>query len=885
MRDPIEKRLSRYRRLLRAFPPAFRERWATEMESLCRFRLELVAGQRWQSQVVWSRIVLDALTGAAFEWIRELGRALRSRGVHAGTLRWDVRQAARGLRRTPGATIVAVATLALGIGAVATTFTVVDGVVLRPLPYDEPDRIVSVWPAANFNVAMVREVAEAAPALGHVAGLSTWTAVLSERGDPVEIDVARVSPAFFDVLGIAPALGRSLLPHEDRIDDAAVVVLSHGLWASRFGSDPDILGRAIRLSVDTHDVHTVVGVMPRDFRPPRQADAWAPLVDDPSLAVVDDSSWFVNHRIARLAPSATLEQANGQVRALAERMAPLVPNQFGPEQVAAAGVSRLKDDMTKDARGVLWALFGAVGLVLLIACANVSNVLLVRGEARRHDLAVRASLGASRPSLVRLLLVEALLLGVAGGTVGVAMAVGLTDLVVALAPAGLPRIAEIHVDLGVLAFSLALTLAATVIAGLWPAWRVSTGDLAGELGGSSRGAAGQRSSRVVSHTLIAAEIALAVVVALGSGLMLRSLDRLLSADIGFEPGGVVAFRPNPLGSGREGAESFRQFYSELMSQVAEAPGVRSVGAVQILTGTLDNWSFPTYPEGFAIPGDGALPDVNFRAVMPGYFETLGIPVLRGRSIEAADREDAQSAVVVNRAFTERFWPGEDALGKGVNVFGTEGEPLRVVGVVGDIRQHALSMEPRPELYVPYMAWPWEMSAWLLVRADAPEAFKAEVRRLVDRVDPNVPISSVEDLDRVVDRSAAETRFFTILLTAFGLLGLSLGAVGIYGVTAYTVVRRRAEFGVRVALGATRAEVIRTALRRGILPVVVGALAGLAFGLVGGRLLESYLYQIQPSDPLTLVLVTGSLTLVATVALAVPAWRAGRVDPVEVLNAG
>ncbi len=884
MHDPSERRVRIYRLLLRLFPRDFRERWGPDMEAVWLYRVQSAHKRPVRLAKVWMGIIADTVAGAAGEWWRRAAEGSARGGAGMGPLAVDLKQAVRGLSKAPAVTGIAILTLALGIGAITTTFSVVDGVLLKPLPYDEPDRIVSVWPSANFNIAMVREVDAGAPALESVAGMTTWSSVLSGIGHPEEIDVARVSPVFFSLLGVPPALGRTLVPGDDRADDAAVVVISHELWISRFGSDPDVLGRAIQLSVADHDVHTVVGVMPRHFESPVEALAWTPLVDDPSLSVVDDASWYVNDRIARLAPGATLSQASRQVRELAERLAPEVPNQFGPDQIAAAGVVPLKDDLIEDTRAALWILLGAVGLVLLIACANVANLLLARGEARRHDLAVRASLGATRAGIIRLLLVETALLGIVGGALGIFTALGLVEVVVALAPSDIPRVDQVTVDWAVLAFALGVTLVATLTSGLWPAWRASRGELATELGGSSRGAS-RGASRVVSHALIGAEMALAVVVTLGSGLMLRSLNELMSVDIGFEPQGVVAFRPNPDGSGREGAESYRQFYAELMEQTAAAPGVRSVSAVQILTGTPNNWSFPTFPEGYQIPATGALPDVNFRAVMPDYFETLRIPLLQGRTITPSDRADSEPIAVVNRAFVETFWPGQEAIGKTLNILGTDANPHRVVGVVGDIRQHALNLDPRPELYVPFMSWPWQMSAWVLARTDAPDQLKPAVRELVDRVDPNVPVSGVDDLDRVLDRSAAETRFFTILLTAFGVLGLTLGAIGIYGVTAYSVVRRRAEFGVRLALGATRGNVIGAALRQGVTPIVVGAVSGVLLGLAGSRFLRSFLYGVEPFDPPTLLAVTAALALVATAALAVPAWRAGRVNPVEVLSSG
>jgi predicted permease len=852
------------------------------METLFQHRMEATRGSRGARFRAWVGIVADSVGGATREWSRLWGERLGGMGEGMGSMMQDVKQAVRGVRRAPGRALIAVVTLALGIGANTTTFSVVDGVLLKPLPFDEPERIVSVWPEANFNVALVREVSDAVPALGSVAGISLWTAVLTGAGDPAEIQAARVSPAYFEVLRVAPALGRTLRPGDDLVDDASVVVLSHDLWMSRFGGDPEAVGRTIQLSVDVHDRHTVVGVMPASFDPPGSAAVWVPLIADPTVAVEDDPTWYVNARIGRLAPGASLDQATEQLRRVATRVAPGVPNQMTPEVVAAAGVVPLLDDMIDQARTALWVLFGAVGLVLLIACANVANLLLARGETRRHDLCIRTALGAGRGRIVRLLLLEALVLGGAGGGLGILTAVGLTDLVVSRVPADIPRIEQVTVDRTVLFFALGVTLTATILSALFPALRNSRAEPVNGLHLGTRGASGRGSSRVVTRGLIAVEVALAAAVALGSGLMLRSLDRLLTVDTGFDPANVVAFRPNPLGSGREGPEAFRQFYSELTERLSAVPGVQSVGAVQILTGTTNNWSFPTYPEGYQIPETGAMPDVNFRAVLPGYFETLRIPLLRGRTIQAGDRADTESVVVVNRAFVDRFWPNEGGLGKTVRVYSTDADPLRIVGVVGNIRQHALYLDPLPEIYVPYLAWPWEMSAWVLARAEQPELVKAQVRRLVDQVDADVPVSAVEDLPAVLDSSAAETRFFTTLLTTFAALGLFLGAIGIYGVTAHSVARRRPELGVRAALGATRFDLVGSALRSGLGSIVLGTGVGVGLGLAGGRLLTSHLYQVAPSDPLTILSVMLLLGAVAVAAMAVPAWRASRVDPAVVL---
>ncbi|MGI9625913.1 MAG: ABC transporter permease, partial [Longimicrobiales bacterium] len=568
-----------YRLLLRLFPRPFRDRWGEEMETLFIHRLDGARRGPMAQMRFWGEVATDSVFGAAYEWTR----LVRQRnGVRYGSGMWaqDLRHALKGLAKTPGPTLLALVTLALGTGATTTTFSVVDGVMLEDLPYPDPDRIVSVWPAANFNVALVREFEDQVPALEAVAGISTWTAVLGEGGAPVELEVGVVSPSYFSILGIEPELGRVLLPEDDLQDRSGVVILSYALWSSRFGRDPDIVGRTVQLSVAEREVYSVVGVMPQHFQPLHDVVAWVPLVDDPTLTVANDPSWYVNSRIARVAPGATVSLASSQVEQVATRIAPEVPNQFAEEQLASAGVTPLKDAMLSESRRALWVLLGAVGLVLLIACANVANLLLARGESRRHDLAVRSAMGADRGQIVRLLLAEALLLSAVGGALGLSAAYLLTDVVIALAPAGIPRLDQVSVDLTVLAFAMAVTIATTLMSGLWPSLRTSRTAPANELGGSTRGSAGRNSSRLVSQGLIAAEIALAVIVALGSGLMLKSLDRMVSVDTGFEPRGVVAFRANPLGSGRTGAPDFRQFYQQVLDRIRTTPGVTAASAVQ-----------------------------------------------------------------------------------------------------------------------------------------------------------------------------------------------------------------------------------------------------------------------------------------------------------------
>ena len=855
------------------------------METVFRYRLDAADGVGARV-AVWARAMADVALGATREWISlfmDLGR--RGRGMTMGSMARDVRYALRGLRRSPGIATLAVITLALGIGASTATFSVVDGVMLEPLPYPEADRLVALWPETNSNASLVREFEERVPALDEVAGIAIWTGVLSGAGDPLELQVGRVTPGYFRILGIEPQLGRVLREEDAVPDDANSVILSHGLWQSRFGGDPDIVGRTVQLNLDQLRSHVVVGVMPAGFQPYRaDVPAWTPIPVAAGTVAEDDSSWYVSWRIAKLAPGATVEQATAQVRALAPELRRRLPGFFDEDQVAAAGVTPIKDDLLEETSTALWVMLGAVGLVVLIACVNVANLLLIRGETRARDLALRVALGADRAGLVRLLLVETSVLAILGGVLGIAAATSLTDVIVRLAPASLPRIESVSVDGRVLGFALFLTMGATLLSGLWPALRASRPLPGVQMGGAGRGTVGRGGSRRLSRGLVALELALAVVVTLGSGLMLRSLGQLLSVDPGFDTQGVVAFRANPLGDRHSGGAAFNRFYREVVEELKTVPGVQTASGINILAGSPGNWSFPTYPQDVEVIEEDGAPTTNFRAVFGDYFETLRIPIVQGRPVTDADRQDTEPVIVVNQAFVAEHWPDEDPVGKSIAFFSRDAVRYRVVGVVGDVRQFSLGRAPVPEVYVSHAQWNWEIPAWLVVRTIRPDVLKAQLRSVVDRVDPASPIAGVDDLQTVIGRSAGQTRFLALLLSSFGVLALLLGAVGVYGVTAYSVAQRVPEFGVRIALGAQRSEIVGHAARSGAIPVLTGLVGGLALALASGRLLRSYLYQIEPGDPLTVALTVGVLTVVGTCALVLPARRAGRVDPVEALSA-
>lgn len=872
-----------YRLAGRLLPRAFRDRWSADMADLLRWRLERAGGPFARSGV-WMRATLDVVRTAISVRRGGGGEGPRRHRPGTGDVSRDIGYALRSLRATPSFTATAVVTLGLGIGAVVATFSILHAVLLRPLPWPEPEELVAVWPAANFNAAMVRRAEEAIPALEGISGISNWTLLLRDAAEPMEVNAARVTPKHFDLLRVRPILGRTFHPDESDPASSDVIVLSHGLWIRAFGGDPDVVGRRIRISGAEHDVREVIGVLPDDFRPVhRSPDAWVPIASTPGIGLADDDSWWVNWRVARLAPGATLDQASVQLEAFARTMRNELPSVFDEAEVREATIEPLGDWIARDLALPLRLAFGAVSLVLLIACSNVSNLLLARADARSDQVAIRTAMGATRGGIVRLLLLESLVVGAAAAGLGALLAFGLVRGVLAFAPADLLLLVDVRVSRPALVLAVVLAVLTSLAAGLVPALRASHTDPAQALG-STRGRAGRREGRLAA-TLVTAQIALAMVVVTGSGLMLRSLSTLLSEDVGIETGGVLAFRTNP--GDRPDVASLNDVYRRLLARFEADPAVEAVSAIHLLPGTTDNWSFPTYPEGHVYGENEAVTTTNFRYVWPGYFALMEIELLRGRALSAADDEDAESVVVVNRAFADRWWPGEDPVGRAVRVFTTDARPMRIVGVVGDVRQEGRGHDARPELYAPHLQAPWQIGQHLVVRFGDGETtpHAARVRALVSEVDPGIAVEDIASLDEVFGRSASRTRFMAVLLGGFGLLALGLGAVGVFGVTATAVGRRIPEFGVRRALGSTSGDIVRSAVLRAGRPVALGLAVGVALAWLAAGLLENLLYGIEPTDPATLLGVAATLLVTSLVAAFLPALRAGRVDPASVLNRG
>jgi len=799
----------------------------------------------------------------------------------------DVVRTLRDLRRNPGFATVTLLTLALGIGANTAMFSVLEGVVLRPLPYHEPHRLVAVWPAMNFNVSLADSVGSKAPTLEGVAGIAHWGLTLTGDGDggAESVRAAVVSTSYFDVVGVPPARGRGFLPEERDPERSDVVVLSHGYWERRFGADPEVLGRRIRIEGYDKESRQVIGIASPGFQPPdRRVDVWIPLHLRSGHTVATDSTWYVNELVGRLAPGVTVERAGAEVARAARTLQAEFPERLDEELVRLATVTPLLDELLGNAGGILWILLGAVGLVLVIACANLANLLLARGNAQARDAAVRTALGATPARLIREHLTASAVLALLGAGLGLGLAQAtLSFLLPGLSPSQLPRADQVGLSPGVLAFTAGLAVISALAFGLVPALRIGIGGLRGTLEGGGRGGTGDRNTHRLNRVLVAVETALAVVLVISAGLMLKSVWKLYRTDPGFDPRGVVAVEIAPPTTRYQSqGEVSRAFLARVEEGMRAIPGVEAVGAIHLLPFTLSNWSFPYLAEGHTPPENAPLPSANFRIVTPEYFATVGIPLLRGRGLTRADGPGDLPVGLVNEAMGDLLWPGEDPVGKEIKVFGNE--PVQVVGVVGNVRQHGMEREPRPEMYRPFLQYSWP-GVVMMVRASGADAttLAPALRRAVWAADPDVPVPSIQPLDQVMADSMARPRLFAQLLGAFGLLGLLLGVVGIYGVMSYAMGARLRELGVRAALGAEPGTLLRDAMAMGMVPVGVGLALGGGGAWMATRLLEGALYGVPPRDPGTFLVVMATLGAAALLANWIPARRASRVDPAEVLR--
>lgn len=894
---PGDRRL--YRLLLLAFPRFFRERYGAEMEEAFLHLLgEARAGGRLRVGAVWIRGAWDAVVRGGKERLTLLlggrpdGGLRRTTSGHSttgvmmgmmGTLASDVRFAVRTLVRRPVFFLTAVLTLTLGIGANGAVFSVVNGLLIQPFPYPEPEELVRItaenerlgWSGADVNMADAQDWKERSGALEDLAVWEEPGMALTGGDRPELVEAIRATLNVLSVLGVEPTMGRDFAAFDGREGAPLTTILSHGLWESRFGADPAILGSTVMLD---GEAATVVGVLPDDFvfldeRP----GLFVPLRRDPTTAPRGSHD---KESVARLRDGVTVEDAQRAVNEVSRRLQAEHPDQ---NEGWTARVVPLREDMLGDmAKQASFVLMGAVGFVLLMACTNVANLLLARGNARRTEVAIRSALGAGRGRIVRQLLVESGVLAFVGGALGLLLAYWGERAIVAGIGEGLPPVFEFGLDGTVLLFVAAISILAALLFGLVPALRTA-GPAASELREGGRGGGVGRGSQRFGSFLVVAQTALAVVLLVGGGIMVRNVMSMTSRDMGFEPEGVLTLRINPPEASYPDNESVTRFWSELLERVRGLPGVEAAGAIHSLPLGGSNWGGTVWVEGVQNPETDEGTGVRLDYITPGYLETMGVAVVRGRAVEPRDRSGAAAVTLVNESFVRRYAAGEDGVGMRLVTSGA-GRPVTVVGVVEDHLERAIDQPPEPTLYLP-LAQRVVRGRALVVRTEG------EARALIDAVqgavtslDPNLPVYRVKTMDQwVVDR-ASGYELIAQLMAAFALISLALGAVGIYGVTAYGVGRRRQEIGVRLAMGADRGRVVALVLREGMLRSGLGLVIGIVLAYALSRVLAGLLVGVSATDPLTFGVVTGALVTVAFLGTWLPARRAARVSPVEALGA-
>jgi putative ABC transport system permease protein len=808
----------------------------------------------------------------------------------------DLRYAIRGLRRHPGFTAAVILTLALALGANTAVFSLVDAVLLRPLPFAHPQRLVALWdsnPANGIDKGRVsahnfRHWQAGSTAFRRMALFGESTCTLIAGGLPRQLHGSRVSEDFFPLLGVRPWLGRVFQAEDYRPAAPPAVVLSHALFVGLFGGDRGAVGRSVLL--DGHP-YTVVGVLPQQILPLDAAEGklqfgiaderyWLP------LAEVKAPQAHVFGVLGELRAGITPRQAEAQLQAIAERLARELPASNKGFQVRLVP---LVDEAVGPVRTALWTLFGAVAMMLAIACANVAGLMLIRAGGRRRELAVRAALGASRRRILRQFLAEGVLLTSAGAGLGTALSVGLVRLLPAITPADVPRLSEAALNWRTLLATLALCAATGLAIAAAPAAQVGRRPLEGALReGGRAGSEGLRSLRL-RELLVGVEVALAVTLVIGSSLLLASFHRLATVDPGFRPDHVLAF--DLIHSAPRYGDMARLdgFYDELLRAIGALPGVAAVGAAY------DRPLVTTWLQAFHVAGTPRLegaqrPVAAFQTVTPGYFKTLGIELRAGRQLTAADDAHAPGAAIVNRAFAEKFFPGRDPIGRRLEITTTQwmwGEQIpsvfTVVGVVGNVKSAGLAGAAAPTYYLPFLQTPQSSMTVFVRTRRLPRALVPAVRERLRRIDPELPMTAVASVDEIVDSAIARPRFNAAALAAFAAISLLLAIVGLWGVLAGHVHLRRREIGIRIALGADRRRVFRWTVGHGLRPVLLGLAGGVLSALVLGRLVASLLYGVGPADPVIYALVSVGLLALALMTCAVPSAGAARTDPVVALR--
>ena len=792
----------------------------------------------------------------------------------------DLRFSFRLLLKSPIFTLVAVAALALGIGANTAIFSVVNAVLLRPLPFEQPDRLAMVWETSPHgertnvvNPTNFLEWRDRNHSFEQIAAFVEFPVNLSGLGDPERVQCLVVTKDFFSVLRVNPLLGRTFTAEEDMPKGPNAVILSHELWQRRFGSDPAIVGKVVRVNAKDN---VIVGVMPAGFRfPDTKSELWIPL----GLARDPRDGRYLQ-TIARLRQGATVQSAQADMNVLAAQL-----RQERPSNAKwGAYVNLLKDHATGDVRKPLLVLLGAVASVLLIACANLANLVLIRATGRRKEIAVRASLGASRWRIARQLMTESLMIAVTAGAAGLVFALWATKVLIALTPESISihNVTSVSLDANVYLFTLGISLLTGLFFGLAPAIRAARVDLNSSLKEGARGGSGSIARNRFRAVLVVAEVALSMILLVGAGLMLRSLHRLASVPPGFDPEHTLSMSIS-FGGGRTNAQD-AAFLENVLDRVRSLPEVRAAGSVHFLPLSGLRAATGFWVDGRPVPKPGDRPVTDVSVISSGYFAAMSTPLLKGRTFDTRDRATSPPVVIVNQMLATEFFAGENPIGKRLHIeWGRPDQSYEIVGVVGDIRYETLAKAANPTVFLYHIQEPMGFANIVMRTASDPTTVIRSAQAQVHAVDPNVPVAGVRTLDYYVSAALAAPRFQSVLLTAFAVLALTLAAIGIFGVMSYSVAQRTQEIGVRVALGARQADVVGMVFGQGMLLVGGGIAVGTLGALALTRLIASFLFEISPNDPLTFVAIPVMLAMVAAIAMVMPARRAALVDPLVALR--
>ncbi|HVN06192.1 MAG TPA: ABC transporter permease [Bryobacteraceae bacterium] len=792
----------------------------------------------------------------------------------------DLKFALRSLRKNPGFALLAVFVMALGVGANTAVFSVVNAVLLKPLAYPDPDRIVtlaSLWKSSGghgqVSAPDFHDWHNESTAFDAMAYYQSGSTAVMPGGAAEYAHVAEVTPEFFQVFGVEPVAGRLFSAHEEKPGSGGAVVISYAYWQSHFGANAQAVGQSVRLLGKSLPI---VGVLPPRFHFPNESDIWFP-----ANVIYEETASRGGHNyrvVGRLKPGVSLEQAQAQMTAIGDRLARLYPDSNKGMSVA---VVRMRDEMVRNVRLTLYLLLGAVALVLLIGCANVANLLLAKATSRTREIAIRAAVGASRARIVRQLFTESAVLALIAGAAGLLLAKWGSDALVALAPGNVPRLAESGIDAWVLAFTLGLSLAACLLFGLAPALEISRVDLNEALKqGAARVLSGGRSGRMRA-ALVMTEVALSVVLLAGAGLFIRSFVALHHVALGFQPEHVLVMETSVPAADLAASRRATHLYKDLLADLATLPGVSAVGATRNPPGIVySDGSYFIDHMGRFTP---SMPQAVLSVMAPGALAALGIPIRRGRDFNDGDTYDAPFTAIINEALARKSFPGQDPLGRMIYCGLDSLKPMRIVGVVGDVRQYGPAVPPAPEIIMPYEQHPEPSTALnILVRTTAGTALWGPIQRKVREHSAEVPVKFTSMQDVLAENMAAP-RFRTLLLGIFAAIAVCLAMAGVYGVMAFSVGQRANEIGVRMALGANTGDVLRLVLRQGMLLTGIGLAAGLIAAAAATRLLTSMLFEVKADDPLTYLGVAALLATVSLAASYIPARRAARVDPMAALR--